>query len=267
MVLAVLSIMASWHSLLQAAQVRQDIHETYALTPTGTIRIENVNGRIQITGWNRSEVKFDAVKKGRSEQDLEKVNLEIDAQPDRLSVRTKYVEDNSRWFNFGRPKSVPASVDYTLMVPLAARLDNVATVNGSLVIENVVGVVKASSVNGGVIVKGLASPSKLTTVNGSIEAHYDRLDTPGPSTLETVNGSILLYLPEKIDAEVMASTVNGSVSTDLPLAVIKNRPVGKDLKGTLGDGGSRFRVHTVNGAARIRKTALRPAQPTVPVER
>lgn len=262
----VLCLVVSAPSLL-AAQVRQEVHETYAFKPTGAIRIDNINGRIHLTGWNRSEIQLDAIKKGRSQEDLDRVILEIDARPDRLVIRTEHLEEKTGWLSLGRPKNVSASVDYILMVPHSARLEHVATVNGSLVIENVLGAVNASSVNGGITAKSLANPSRFSTVNGSIEAQYDRFETSGPSTLATVNGTIVLRVPEQIDAYVFANTVNGSINTDLPLVVKKSLAGGKNLRGTLGAGGARIKVNTVNGGIKIRKTEFKPAKQAVPVER
>jgi DUF4097 and DUF4098 domain-containing protein YvlB len=68
-----------------------------------------------------------------------------------------------------------------------------------------------------------------------------------------VNGSITLELPEGAGAEVSASNVNGGIETDFPITVRRVGFVGHRLRGTIGDGGPRLELSTVNGSIRIRK--------------
>ncbi len=82
----------------------------------------------------------------------------------------------------------------------------------------------------------LAGTADLATVNGTVEANYTSLNNVHEIKLKSVNGSVDLLLPQSPNAEVEASTVNGSLSTDFPLTV-KGHWVGKNMSGTLGSGG------------------------------
>jgi DUF4097 and DUF4098 domain-containing protein YvlB len=79
-----------------------------------------------------------------------------------------------------------------------------------------------------------------------------RSDWAGALEFETVNGSITVVLPDGVGAEVVASTVNGGIDTDFPLTV-RGRFSARRLTGTIGEGGRRLRLETVNGAIRIRR--------------
>ena len=68
----------------------------------------------------------------------------------------------------------------------------------------------------------------------------------------TVNGSITLDLPPDLSAEVRANTVNGEISTDFPLAVT-GRVSRRHVTGTIGGGGRRLDLDTVNGSVRLRR--------------
>ncbi|HEV2750413.1 MAG TPA: DUF4097 family beta strand repeat-containing protein, partial [Gemmatimonadales bacterium] len=68
----------------------------------------------------------------------------------------------------------------------------------------------------------------------------------------TVNGGITLDLPANLSTEVKASTVNGEIETDFPLT-ITGRFGPRRLNGTIGSGGRRLALSTVNGSIRLRK--------------
>lgn len=70
-------------------------------------------------------------------------------------------------------------------------------------------------------------------------------------SFSTVNGDITLDLPDDIDAELDASWLNGELDSDLPL-MLQGRMGRRSARGTLGDGGPRLEVSTVNGSIRLR---------------
>ena len=58
--------------------------------------------------------------------------------------------------------------------------------------------------------------------------------------------------PPKIDADIELSTVNGRFQTDWPVT-ITGRIDPRHLRATLGKGGRRIRLSTVNGNVELRK--------------
>jgi DUF4097 and DUF4098 domain-containing protein YvlB len=142
-------------------------------------------------------------------------------------------------------------VHFRVHVPAGVNLV-ARTVNGDVSVERLTGDVRASTVNGGVEVStnGLAEAS---TVNGSIEARVGRADWRGAIDFSTVNGSITVTLPEGLDAEVTASTVNGHLQSDFPLRV-EGRFSPRRLTGTIGDGGRQLKLKTVNGSIELRRS-------------
>jgi DUF4097 and DUF4098 domain-containing protein YvlB len=67
-----------------------------------------------------------------------------------------------------------------------------------------------------------------------------------------VNGGITIYLPSDFSAEVEAQTVNGDIETDFPLTV-SGRFGMRRIRGTIGAGGRRIELETVNGSIRLRR--------------
>jgi hypothetical protein len=233
-------------------RVREEFHQTYTLAKNGRVQLDNVNGKVRITAWERGEIKVDAIKRGDSQADLDAVKIEVESKPDQIRISTKHPQSKWSW----RKKGNSASVDNEIKVPAQARLQKVENVNGSLEIEGVGGEVEASTVNGKLLAKGLGADAKLSSVNGTVEAAFETLEGVKSVSVETVNGKVDLTLPANADAEVSASTVNGGIQGDGELKAKKNWPVGNNLRGTLGKGGTQVRAETVNGAIRIRQGAM-----------
>jgi DUF4097 and DUF4098 domain-containing protein YvlB len=224
------------------AEVTQDFHRTVALAANGRVSLENINGNVEITGWNRNEVQIDAVKTASSQQKLDEARIDVNAGSDSVAIKTHYPDSHTN--------NNPASVHYTLHVPQNAKLEKINLVNGSLDVEKVSGEVEANLVNGKLRASNLEGAADLATVNGSIEANYASLNNVREVKLKSVNGSVNLTLPPSPNAEVSASVVNGSISTDFPLEV-KGHFVGKSMSGRLGSGGVQIELSNVNGSIHI----------------
>lgn len=236
---------------VHAAEVREELHATYPLTGNGRIQLDNVNGDIRIIAWDRDEVKLDAIKTAKKQEHLDAVKIEINANPDRLQIRTKYPNSSGK-----KEKINSASVAYTLHIPKHAELKEIAAVNGSILIQGVAGDIEAKSVNGRVEASGVQGELDLSSVNGSISATVDSSPKTKPVKLKSVNGRAALTLPADANADVKAESLNGGIRTDFDLALKKNWPIGKDLKGKIGAGGSNIDIETVNGGIEIRRLKI-----------
>jgi DUF4097 and DUF4098 domain-containing protein YvlB len=228
----------------------QEFHQTYALNADGRVSLENINGAVHITGWDRNEVQVDAVKRAYRQERLDEAKIVVDSHANAISIHTEY-PGHDHTFNWGDSNN-PASVEYTLHVPRHARLDQVDLVNGSLDIQDVAGDVHASSVNGRVAAKDLAGRTELSTVNGRTEAEFRQLPKSHVKA-SSVNGSVRITIPSDSNADVHASTVSGGISTDFGFNVRKQSWVGHNLDGRLGSGGTDIDLSNVNGSVELRR--------------
>jgi hypothetical protein len=223
---------------------------------------------VHITGWDRTEVKVDAIKSAWSKERLDEARIEIEAGQDHISIRTEY-PGHDHTFNFGGDDehNNPARVEYTITVPRQASLDEIKLVNGRLDIQDVAGEVRASCVNGKIQARNLQGRVELNTVNGELDASVDQIPSSGLK-LSSVNGHLHVTLPSDTNAEVRASTVSGNISDDFGLAVTHHQFVGHSLHGQLGGGGSLVKLSSVNGLIEIRRAnGSRPLSPARNLER
>lgn len=228
------------------ASVTETFKQTYPLAADGTVHLDNVNGDIAITAWDKAEVALEAEKKGRTAEDLARVTLEIESSPARLSIKTKYAKKGG-WFS----GNVNASVRYTLFVPAGVRLHKIDSVNSDITVAGVRGAVDLDTVNGRISATGLAGDARLNSVNGSLNAEFASLAHVTSVKLDSVNGRASVTLPKGASARLDADSVNGRISIDQPVKLGKVRR--HTLAGEIGHGGPDISLETVNGSISIKE--------------
>lgn len=232
-------------------ELREEFHQTYSLSPSGRVSLENINGDVQIKVWDRPAVQVDAVKKAYRKDRLAEAQIKVNATEENIRIRTEYPDESQNFRSDHRRTDNPATVEYTLTVPRQAVLESIELVNGSIEIDGVEGNVKASSVNGRLSARGLTGEARLSTINGPLEATFTQLDESKSISLGSVNGALTLVIPSNANASLRAGTVHGGISTDFGLKVKHGEYVGHSLEGQLGTGGPRIKLGNVNGGIKI----------------
>src|SRR5579872_5956703 len=63
-----------------AGKVTEEFHHTYPMSANGRVELDNINGDVHISGWDRNEVKVDAVKYADSKERLDEAKIRVDAR-------------------------------------------------------------------------------------------------------------------------------------------------------------------------------------------
>ncbi len=233
-------------SISASASETQEFHKTYPLTSNGSVTVENVNGYVHITGWDRNEVKVDAVKHADDSRYLDEARIDVNAGSDSIEIRTKYPQDHNNHHG--------ATVEYTITVPRGAHLRTASTVNGDVSVEGVSGGIRATTVNGDVRVKDAVAELKAESVNGDLKATVAKLTNN--VKLSCVNGELELTLPSDADATVSASTVHGDITNQFGINVDHSRwGPGSSMKADIGNGTNHVSLSTVNGEISLRRAS------------
>ena len=225
-----------------------DFHQTFALGPSGRVLIQNLYGDVSITAWDRDEVLVEAIKHSPDPRRLDDARVIVEPTSGALSIHTVYT---------GADAEHPASVEYRIMVPRRANLDQVKLVNGGLSISGVAGPIKASSVNGSIRADKLEGEAELSTVNGKLDAAFNRLSPSKPITLTSINGPIKLSLPHGAGASLNAHNLSGGIESDI--GKVSRADDGHDLHAVLNHGGAAIQVRNVNGGISIHSSWSRHA--------
>jgi hypothetical protein len=227
-----------------------EFRQTYSLSPNGRVLVQNAYGDVRIIAWDRDEVQVQAVKKSRDGKRLDDARILVDSAQNLLSISTQYV---------GADAEHPATVDYRIMVPRGANLENVRLTNGVLWITGVAGTVKAFSVNGSIKAEKLAGQTELATVNGQVDAAFDEIRVENPILLKSVNGPIKLSIPDGAGACVDARNRSGGIDSTFGRTV--REASGNRLRTVVRRGGPVIQLHNVNGGISIRAAMNKGERP------
>lgn len=248
---------------LHGGEIRERFEKTYPLKSGGEFHLKNTNGSVQITSWDRSEVKIEAEKIVRSsdrreaERFMKEIEINIRHGEGYVDVDTRLPKRQDGgffdWLFSGG--SVNVEVKYWITVPAEVQL-TAHSVNGEVRAQDISGRAELETTNGRVVVLNAAGSVNAETTNGSIEVSLVKV-APGESMrFATTNGRIKAEFPPDFTAELTASTTNGHIDCDFPLTV-QGRFRRTHLEGRIGQNGAssfgRVTLRTTNGSIDIRK--------------
>ena len=142
-------------------------------------------------------------------------------------------------------------VNFTVRLPRGVAI-GATTVSGTVRVAGASAPVVAGTVSGDVQAETTRGPVNAYSVNGSVRASMRGFADTGQVKVMTVNGAVTVELPARIDAAVDSNTVNGAIESDFPLTV-GSKFVAHYAAGTLGAGGRRIELNSVNGSIRLKK--------------
>jgi hypothetical protein len=222
--------------------------KSYPLAAGGRLEIDNVNGRIDVQGWDGPtvDVRAERLGKGATPEEakrmLDRIQIAEEISGSRIKLQTK-VTTTTSWLGGG------TEVRYFVKVPAGAEID-VETVNGGIEITGVRGRVIAETTNGGVTARRIAGPIDASTTNGGVDVDVEAVMEPGID-LECTNGGISLRLPRDAKATLAAHITNGGIHADnLPIE-LDGEATRRRLQGRLNGGGPRIDLDGTNGGIRI----------------
>jgi DUF4097 and DUF4098 domain-containing protein YvlB len=228
-------------SAVPSFAITKEVNQTYPLESGGSFELQNVNGTVDVQGWDRSAVEIHAVKTAkRQESDLDLVAIDVEAKPNAVSVTTRYPQN----------EGVEVVVEYVVHVPHGAHVEHVGTVNGTLRVTGIDRVEDLRTVNGNIEVYDGGGSVRARSTNGSVHLELLHVADKDGALAETTNGSVLLAVPSDTQADLEARCMNGNFSSELPIAFESTlRP--REMHGKLGSGGAPIRLRTVNGGIRV----------------
>ncbi len=239
-------------------------------------RLSSVNGPVTVEPSSDGLVHVRAEKVPRRDGDLRDVRFMVVPSGGDIRVcalwydRDECDEEGLRSSgDHGRRRNRDVEVRFTVNVPRGVHLEagtvngtmsvrdvasrvNASTVNGEVEVRNAGGEVRAHTVNGRVEVTTTSGPVSASTVNGDVSARMLGMSSSGDMKFGTVNGTIRVETPSSLDADVEMDTMHGAISTDYPVQ-ISGRFGPRHAEGTIGHGGRRIRLETVNGSIELLK--------------
>lgn len=259
--------------------------EEHRFTVTGVPRVNLVtfDGSIEVTAWDRDEVRIDIERRGQSQSAIE--SLEVVAEQDGDTVHVEVRRPTATGlFSFSGQSAhvwarVPERVELraqsgdggirvervTGAVELRSgdgaihglHLDgrvNASTGDGAMRFERLRGEVELTTGDGGIVVEGQLQTANVRTGDGAISVRVEpgsRMS--GPWEIVTGDGGMAVYLPDDFDAELDVRTNDGRVRADREVeARLAGRLDRQEARGQLGAGGPVLRLRTGDGTISLR---------------
>jgi hypothetical protein len=224
--------------------------KAFSMEGVSRISVENVNGRIEATAWERPYLKVRAVKQAtgsRASETLAQTEIRVRKVGDEIRLETINPRRHHLFgfldFGWHNPR-----VDYELHFPPGTTV-RMETTNGQVQGAGFDGSVSCDVVNGSIELTGVGGPVRAATVNGGL-----RIAFRGPlkkSDLETVNGSVEVTCDKTSSIRYDLQTVNGRIEGDIDLA-IEGKKGPKEARGSYNGGSESLRCETVNGSIRLK---------------
>src|SRR5258706_3433609 len=188
--------------------ITKEFNQTYPLQPGGSFELQNVNGTVDVQGWDRDTIEIHAVKTAKNrESDLELVSIDVDAKPGVVSVATRYPQN----------EGVEVAVEYTVRVPHCAHVEHLGTVNGTLRVSGIERVEDLRTVNGNIEVYEGGGSVHAHTTNGNVHLELLHVQDKNGAIAETTNGSLLLAVPSDTPARPQTRAPNAKPFSELPV--------------------------------------------------
>lgn len=241
-----------------AAQQKTDdsFHWTGVIAAGKTLRIQDVNGSIKASGTSGKEASVSAVRRSKK-SDPKSVEIRVEQDGDVTIICAVWPnqqdangcnEHSHNDNDHGNHNDV--DVEFTVSVPAGIKFEG-RTVNGPVAASGLVADAEVTSVNGDVTLATRGTGS-AETVNGDVRLSMGASSWTGELEAKTVNGSVTVEMPSPANLEVRANTLNGEISSDFPMT-LQGKMSPRNMRGTIGNGGPRLELSTVNGPIELKK--------------
>lgn len=233
-----------------ATDVRDEIRQTYQLSPGARVDIRGLNGAVKIETSDTKTAEVHIERTAASQEALDRRKITIEADGNSLRIRGEKSDDSGFLSRF---LGSSAKERTTLKLPRQIALQ-ASGVNGSFVTTEIDGPVEVTGVNGRVQVGSAVGRALFKGINGSIVVGLKKLDAEGV-TLSGINGNVELQLGADVNADFDARGLNGRVISDVPGVEI-DKQKRRSYTARIGSGGAGITAKGINGNIRFTRAAV-----------
>jgi len=261
-----------------SGEFKEHISKEFSVKANSTFALYNINGRIQVEGYDGDKViiEVDKTISGKTESIVEEGKKEFKlAFEQKADSVIAYISEpwdsrpnrNQERYNDHKKIDYHYNMDFVIKIPKSLNL-HASTVNGGdVVIKNVEGILEVTNVNGKIDIENAKNTSQVHTVNGGITVNY--LNNPtNASSYRTINGDIKVTFKNDLAADLSFKSMHGEFYTDfenvekLASEIHENTQkrgnstafkIDSKTSVRIGNGGKKIKFETLNGNVYIKK--------------
>jgi hypothetical protein len=176
-----------------SAEAQVKIDKQHAAAAGGAVHIENYFGSVRVIGWDQDQVAINGQLAAGAE------SIDFDGDEECVDIDVDVPE---AWL-YGSGDDADFDTDLEIHVPFGTDL-GIETVNATIEVIDVNGVIEIETVNGTVRVRGNPSEVEVESMTGDVEVQAEG----APMQVETISGAVVL---SGVKGEVAVETVSGVV--------------------------------------------------------
>lgn len=249
------------------------------------LQLTTFDGAIRIQPGDDKSVVVEIEKRGPSQEAIDKLEIETRQDGNRIIVNVKKPAGETIVFGFGHlaptaslvvtmPRDgdvVAKSGDGAIRAERirgkielrtgdgsirASDLGGQLTLHsgdGSVALESATGMVDVDTGDGSVSLSGKLDAVTAHTGDGSVTLRAEAgTKMTGDWSITTGDGGVVVSVPNDFDAQIDASTGDGSIRSDLNVSTEGGVSDKRSIRGRLGSGGKLLRIRTGDGSIRLR---------------
>lgn len=229
----------------------QTFDRTYSVEPTTSIRVVNGDGSIRIYGAAATTLRVQALERAYAQERLDKIDIKVSIQPGHVSITTDF-PPKPKWGLGDRS----GTVDYSIVVPQTATLDQVELSTGEILIEEMRSKrAQTHLATGRVFLHNCFGNVHATIDNGPLALIYDWWERiPFSVEAKSVNGGAWAAIPGNAAFHLLSQTRTGKIVSDFAVPGQRNNePIRKIDNSIGGNPTARLSIDVEDGNIRIFK--------------
>jgi hypothetical protein len=222
-----------------------ETRKTFDLKTGATIRVEGINGRVDIQ--TAADTKTTEVVVKRTADDpssLRRREITIEQTSEGLLVRSKQNHTGLWEHLFGKDPKEEVTIKTSRDIALALR-----GVNGHVNAGDITGALEVRGVNGRVET-GTAGEAEISGVNGSVSVGLKQLGEHG-ARFSGINGGVEIRLSVGLNADLRAKGMNGRVVSEVSDVTVERENAWSNYSSQIGKGGPLIEISGINGNVRL----------------
>jgi len=222
-------------TMLGLPAMAESINKTLDADPNGVVKISNIAGSVDVTGWSRSAIEVT----GRLGDDVDELIFERNG--DKVIIKVKTPSSSKMW---GR-KDISSKL--VIRVPQGNSLE-ITTISADIEVEGVHGEQELQAISGDIETVTFSADIQAESVSGDINVVGDNKDAE--AELGSVSGDVTA---QRLAGKISAGSVSGDVIVhegSFARADIETVSGDIDYKAALRDDG-KLDAKTVNGDVRV----------------
>lgn len=276
-------------SYFSKKQYEETIQKEVPFESDGELVIKNVNGKVIVKTWKQEMMQIKITKKATKEEFLPDADVKIKASETEVVIQVKQKKQSEGKVDVIIEVIVPEQTEVNIVQkkgpiiirnlkgPAKTRTEQghieIAGVKGAIVASTDYGSIKinngpedirAHTLNGNITIDQVTKNIVARAKKGTISTTCKNTESLETVSLSTKSGNIVLTLPEKVSAELLAKTRKGKITSE-HLITIKPQTtqlnkktwsrMRKEVDGTLGNGDATIKLTAGSGNIKINKAA------------